>query len=383
MKHKNDYILWMGSLLKISDLEKGLTASTAAVRWQTGLAEGLLNKNIDINCINKPSGAYWPKGPLVLGRKNAVFFRNINGIETRFLNLPKIRTYLMSHAYSRAFKRTIKNFGLPKIAIFYNITAQNKNLFYQLKYKYRVPCLILAADIPSKNHNEYDIYKNACADANGVIYLSSSEYLKSTVNNKMHLDGGISRDTLEKRLGNVPESKPYLMYTGAFEGYCGVNLIIDALEHTNYDFKIVICGNCNDNKLLTKFNNNPLIEYKGFVSEEELEDLSRHAMGFINSYLPSAPECDGKFPSKLFEYLSYGHPVISTMTSGMAPEYKNILLIVDSESPSNMAIMFNLAYKLYASGNHSYISKSKNFLVPRTWDSQAERFLEFIKNNIN
>ena len=111
----NEYILWIGSLLKIEDLENGLVASTAAVRWQTGLAGGILDKNIPIHCINKPSGLYWPHGPFILGRKSPDFFRGISGIETRFINIPKIRKNLMAMAYSRALQTTIREYSITHL----------------------------------------------------------------------------------------------------------------------------------------------------------------------------------------------------------------------------------------------------------------------------
>ena len=375
----NEYILWIGSLLKIKDLENGLTASTAAVRWQTGLAGGVLDANIPIFCINKPSGLYWPHGPLVLGRKSPRFFRGINGKEIRFLNIPKIRSSLMASAYSRSLKNTIREYKYPKAAVFFNITVQNVNIFNQLKHKHNIPCVILAADMPATNSIDFEIYRKACNEADGVVYLSRGEYINSPIKNKIHLDGGISSQTLEQRLDNLPDAKPYLMYTGAFEEYCGVNLILDALDLATNNLRLVICGKCRNKDLLTRFKNNPRIDYRGFVSEEELEHLSQHALGFVNSYLPSAPECKGKFPSKLFEYLSYGRPVISTLTTGISPEYEEILHIVNDEDASQMALQFNAVYELYETDDTSQIEKNRVFLESKTWEHQTDRFLNFLE----
>lgn len=377
--YKSNYILWVGALLEVTDLEKGLVASAAAIRWQTGLASGVLDAGIPIRCINKPSGLYWPHEALILGRKSPQFYRDINGEETRFLNVPKIRTLLASRAYLSAFKRIILKSGCPKFAVFYNITAQNVKLFYQLKCKYNVPCIVLAADVPGKNSSEIELYNNACRVADGVIYLSISEFLKSPVNIKIHMDGGISQEILSFRLKNIPEAKPYFMYTGAFEDYCGVDLILDSLEYTKNNFQLIICGTCKNKDLLTRFEKNSRIEYKGYVSEDDLESLSRHALGFINSYLPSAPECKGKFPSKLFEYLSYGRPVVSTLTSGISSEFKDILYIVNTEDAYQMAIQLDMVFSLYKSSSNFQMQKNEAFLKSRTWEHQTKRFIEFIE----
>ncbi len=377
----NKYILWIGSLLEISDLENGLPASTAAVRWQTGLANGIIDQGIPIHCINKLTDLYWPHGPFFLGRKKPRFFRGITGLETRFLNLPKIRTILMARAYSQALQDTIKEHKLPEVAIFYNVTVQNIDIFNQLKHKLNIPCVILAADMPAQNSNEFKIYQKACKEADGIVYLSRSEFEKSSIKNKIHLDGGISGQLLQQRLNNIPRAKPYLMYTGAFEPYCGVNLILDALDLTKNDFQLVICGKCRYYTLLTRFKNHPRVDYKGFVSEEELENLSHNTFGFVNSYLPSAAECEGKFPSKIFEYLSYGRPVISTLTSGIAPEYEEVLHSVNDEDPVQMALQFDKVFDLYKSGSTSQIKKNKKFLKSRTWEHQTERFIDFINQS--
>lgn len=373
-------ILWVGSLLKLSDLEDGLVASAAAVRWQTGLADGILDKKFSITCLNKPGGSYWPYDEFILGRKKPHFFRDIYGKEIRFINLPKIRTYLSSRAYLLAFKSIIRNSGSPSLAVFFNITVQNIKLFHVLKYQYNIPCVILAADIPSKENSESKMYMDACEEAEGTIYLSRSEFLNSPLKNKIHIDGGISKKILDYRFNNIPKAKSYFMYTGAFESYCGVDLILDSLKYAKNDFQLIICGTCKNKNLLTRFESDSRIEYKGFVSEETLEELSRHALGFINSYLPSAPECEGKFPSKLFEYLSYGRPVVSTLTSGISPDFEEVLFVVKEENANKMAKQLDIIVNKYNSDDNFQAHKNKVFLEAKTWESQSIRFLRFVED---
>jgi glycosyltransferase involved in cell wall biosynthesis len=210
------------------------------------------------------------------------------------------------------------------------------------------------------------------------VYLSWSIFEASTAQNKIHLDGGISHVILNKRMTTIPDAEPFLMYTGAFVPYSGIHLLTDAMERTSGNFKLVICGNCRDTGMLARFAGNSRFDYRGFVSEEELESLSRRSFAFVNSYLPSAPECRGKFPSKLYEYISFGRPVISTRTLGIAPEYADVLHYIDGEDPAHFAKEFENVFCFDISARAAQIEKNRHFLEQRTWEHQISRFLEFL-----
>ena len=54
-----------------------------------------------------------------------------------------------------------------------------------------------------------------------------------------------------------------------------------------------------------------------------------------NVVLVKFEDIDGNqmnFPSKLFRYLPYGKPILSTNTQGLSPDYSNALIYVDFEN---------------------------------------------------
>jgi glycosyltransferase involved in cell wall biosynthesis len=301
----------------------------------------------------------------------------MDGYPIRYLNLPKLRHGLKFRASERTLQRVFRKHGKPWIAVFWNIDRYNSFFFQRLKLDLRVPCLVLAADVPVPGAVGAEQYAERCREAVGVVYLSWSAFEESPVSNKMHLDGGVSKAAAPERLGVRCTPEPFLLYSGMFLPYSGVDYLLDAFGLTAGDLRLTVCGDCRDARLFTRFGKNPRVDYRGFVSEGELESLSRKAFAFVNPYLLSAPETRGKFPSKVLEYLSYGRPVISTRTSGFAPDYADVVRFVAGEDPVQLAHEITAASALDEAARAEQWNRCQAFLETRTWERQGERFLSF------
>lgn len=376
------YVLWNDVLFSLEALSRGASASAASVRLSSGLAAPLVEQGISIQCLSHLRDAYWPKGPLVSGNVADVFATGIGGEIARYLNLPKLRGGFLRRGYARAFKKMEKKHGLPCLAIFANLDQVNIQFFNHLNDDLDIPCIVFASDVPSTSSRLSDLYRQGCLRAAGVTYQSWDSFAESSVTHKLHLDGGIAGSVIEERFDRIPEPGNYLMYTGTFYDYCGLDLLLKAFAMTRGDARLVICGGCKSPRLLKLFEAAPRVDYKGFVSEQKLESLSRGAFAFVNSYLPSASESQGKFPSKIYEYLSYGRPVISTRTSGISPDYDGVLKMVDSESPDDLAAAINDVFAMDTAALNATTIRIKVFLERKTWDIQGQRFLDFLEMSL-
>ena len=83
---------------------------------------------------------------------------------------------------------------------------------------------------------------------------------------------------------------------------------------------------------------------------------------------------DINFPSKLFDYLSWNKPIISTRTKSLSPEYNNILHFV-KDNPAAIAS----AMKSYITNKKRHIKKFNKFKKEKNWNNEAKRLIKFLQ----
>ncbi len=85
------------------------------------------------------------------------------------------------------------------------------------------------------------------------------------------------------------------------------------------------------------------------------------------------------FPSKVLEYLSYGKPVVSTWTSGIAPEYASLLAVPTEESPDAFAQTLRdvLVWPRERRADHARAACA-HLVGKKTWSYQALRLADFL-----
>ena len=116
------------------------------------------------------------------------------------------------------------------------------------------------------------------------------------------------------------------------------------------------------------------IKFLGLLSETDLEHTYKNADIFINPRPVKTEGNDINFPSKLFDYLSWNKPIISTRTKSLSPEYNNILHFV-KDNPVAIAT----AMKSYITNKKRYIKKFDKFKKEKNWNNEAKRLIKFLQ----
>ncbi|MGC3999847.1 MAG: glycosyltransferase [Anaeromyxobacter sp.] len=124
------------------------------------------------------------------------------------------------------------------------------------------------------------------------------------------------------------------------------------------------------------------IRFFGLVPEAELERLAGLATAFLNPRPPELTASAHNFPSKVLEYLSYGHPVVSTWTPGLSPEYRDVLVLTDARA-EDLALRMREVVAWDEGTRASYRSRAQAFLASRTWTAQAQRLATFLTEVVN
>ena len=94
------------------------------------------------------------------------------------------------------------------------------------------------------------------------------------------------------------------------------------------NFELWISGQGKSAKVENVANKDLRIKYLGLLSKRRLSHLYTKADVFLNPRPTNLNWIDNNFPSKLFDYLAYDKPIISTWTKSLEPEYRKILNIV-------------------------------------------------------
>lgn len=129
----------------------------------------------------------------------------------------------------------------------------------------------------------------------------------------------------------------YILSLGRLVRTKGLDYLIEAMQYI--DHKLVICGKGPDadrlKKEAKKFGIEDKIEFKGWVSEEEKNDLMSKCKLFV---MPSLYESYGL---AALEIMSYGRPVVATNVNGLPDTVKNGGILVGPKDAKALADAVN------------------------------------------
>lgn len=215
-----------------------------------------------------------------------------------------------------------------------------------------------------------------------------SEYFKPPILNYLVMEGSINEDYYNKLVNKTirfRNNKIILLYSGSVSYGYGLDKLIDAFYLIpDNKFELWIVGSGNAIKMINMATNkDKRIKYLGHINDrEKLFSIQINASIMVNMIPPDNIATKYCFPSKLFEYMLSGNPVLSFRLEGINKEYLKYLAII--ENTSNEAI----ANKIIEIGNLS--QKERNIIGKNARDFilnhktnyiQAEKILNFIKPN--
>ena len=166
-----------------------------------------------------------------------------------------------------------------------------------------------------------------------ILYAEKmAEYL-DIPNEKWILMEG-SYDTSEQVI-TAGEKKKAVMYSGRLDEQYGIKMLLDAfMQIPDADVELWLTGGGNAERYIKECaQKDARIKFFGFLpSRQDVLKKQAEASLLINMRLPSEPASGYCFPSKLFEYMATGTPVISFDIDGIPREYLPYLFIVEKEN---------------------------------------------------
>ena len=206
-------------------------------------------------------------------------------------------------------------------------------------------------------------------------YLPSKEYIV--------IDGGVDEVDIEKY--NMPVQKGNehnILYCGALTEYNGILNLIEAMEIlSKKDIILDIYGSGYlENIVKNAALKNPQIRFHGRVSNQEVMQKQKEAWLLINPRVVNDPIAQVTFPSKTFEYLLSGTPVLSTRLNGYTHEYDEAMIYLENDSPENIALAIEKISSYSANKLEKIADQGKKLVVEcRNWEVQSSKILDFLE----
>lgn len=180
--------------------------------------------------------------------------------------------------------------------------------------------------------------------------------------------------------------KVVIMYSGIIERRYGIQELLDAfslIENSNYE--LWITGGGNAIGLIEEIaKTDDRIKYFGFLpSRQDVLEKQQKATMLINMRIPNEPASAYCFPSKIFEYMVSGRPVLSFKIDGIPEEYFDYLIEIKEVSKhaiksaiEKVGCMPECERVNLGSKAREFVVKNKNIYV------QAENIMNFVWRKI-
>lgn len=182
---------------------------------------------------------------------------------------------------------------------------------------------------------------------------------------------------------NLDWNRKAIMYSGMIDLKYGLDLLIEVFKSIELPgLELWITGGGKDiNYVKEQAILDSRIKYFGFLpSREDVLKKQREASLLINMRLPSERASAYCFPSKLFEYMASGIPVLSFKLDGITRDYYEHLMIIENETKDSLNRAIISAFNLDIETRNIHGQKARAFiLAEKTKEKQCKYIWEFIE----
>lgn len=213
-----------------------------------------------------------------------------------------------------------------------------------------------------------------------ILYAGKmAEYLDIPSDKWILMEG--SYDTSEQVMA-AKEKKKAIMYSGKLDEQYGIKMLLDAfMSISDSEIELWLTGGGNtENYIKECAQKDSRIKFYGFLpSRQDVLKKQAEASLLVNMRLPSEAASGYCFPSKLFEYMATGTPVLSFDIAGIPREYLKYLFIVKQETTQALSETINATLKLSEEFLQERGNKAREFVVKeKNTRTQCSKIWEFV-----
>ncbi len=389
-------ILFLGYV--VSSEQAGTSVAGNKMQWNTVRELSGLD-DVNITCVTVTPMASFPREKVIRSAysKDALF-PNVANHRVAFWNVPIVKQLSQILGVYRVAKRLVKQTDTDTLLCF-NLFPQIGIPMRWLKRKFpQLDTVCLLADLPlddDPNRKGFSKWLRSLFDRSTWKSLQQCDRYIALNENAMKtflpekpyiiVDGGINPDEFTETPIGWNGNTRNIVYTGALVDYSGImNLItaMDLLEDDNIVLDIYGDGILRaEVERIAK--QNPRIRYHGCVSNQEAIQAQQATWLLANPRPVASDIAKVTFPSKIFEYLMSGRPVMTTRLNGFSKDYDDILFWVDGDSPELLAERINAIRRTEDTTLTQRAERARTYMLEhKTWQQNAHRMFAFIADDL-
>ena len=187
----------------------------------------------------------------------------------------------------------------------------------------------------------------------------------------------VQEDKIEKN------DKISVMYSGVLDMRYGIPELLDSMNLLDDSYELWLTGNGNAVPLIKeRATKDSRIKFYGYLpSRQDLINKQASATMLISPRRDTEEGSKYCFPSKLFEYMVSGNPVISCLLAGIPEEYHKHLVELKTITAECIAETIQNVAKMTQEERNTLGEDAKKFVLDnKNKIAQANNILEFLRN---
>lgn len=208
-----------------------------------------------------------------------------------------------------------------------------------------------------------------------------AEFLKLKDGSWTVMEGSFDVSSMVEEVPETNADTVSVMYSGVVDMRYGIPELLSAMELLDGNYELWITGGGNAVPLIEeKAKTDPRIRFFGFLpSRKDLLLKQKAASMLISVRRPNEIASTYCFPSKIFEYMVSGNPVLSCRLGGIPDEYFEYLVELPDVSAQSIANTVKSVAAMSSEDRNALGEKGKTFVVEQKNNvSQAKKIMEFI-----
>lgn len=388
-------ILYLGYAVSLEEADCLSGASVAGNKMQVNILRELgTYEDVELQCITVYPLAAWPREKrLRISGKEIPVTDSVQTYRVPFWNFPVIKQIWQTFAVYKAAKRLVTK---DTIILTFNLFPQvGIPLMWLKKWHGCETCSILA-DLPIDPEaasrkgikkwlrSRFDkLTVRAIEYCDHFIVLNKNAISSYTCSQDyIVVEGGIPTEQVVPVTPPAKKEKKTIVYSGALSEYSGILRLIEAMSMVNdAEATLEIYG---DGYLTARIRSQaeqlPNVRYMGKVSNREMLEIQRKAFLLVNPRPIGDTISKLTFPSKLFEYLLSGTPVLTTKLDGITDDYLEHLFYTEDDSPRGLAEKINEILNVEPDVLKEKSVGAQRFVTEhKTWEKQCQKIYTFLR----
>ncbi len=391
-------LVYLGYVVSPEEANRVTGASVAGNKMQWNVVKNLSKyEDIEMICVVISPLATFPKEKKIIQKQQEEeIIKGVKSIRIGFCNLPIIKQFWQIFSVYVVAKKVIKEMDADTLFTF-NLFPQVGIPMRWLKKKFEhLETVCLLADLPiddNTNRKAFSTFLRKIFERSTWKSMQICE--KYIVLNKhviekylpgksyIVVDGGVDEDDIKRYEKNARKSKEHnVLFCGALTEYNGILNLIDAMNYLQ-DTDIILDiygGGYLENCVIDASKKNKKIRYHGKISNQEVMQKQREAWLLVNPRIVDDPITQVTFPSKTFEYLLSGTPVLSTRLNGYGKEYEDNMYWIEDLSAPALANTISDIRNIEVSEYQNMGERAKSMIMSKKlWTKQCNKIYKFLK----